>query len=355
MKYPSALEAASLRARMQEFDLIIDVRSPGEYALDHVPGAHNFPVLSDQERVTVGTLYKQTGSFEAKKLGAALVSQNIARHLQQAWQDMPREWKPLVYCWRGGNRSSSLALVMAKIGWPVHLLEGGYKAYRHMLLHSFPDLVAGLRYKLLCGPTGSGKSRLLRALAAQGAQVLDLEQLAAHRGSILGQLPGMPQPGQKAFESALWDRLSRFSAERPVFVEAESAKVGNVRVPEVLLAQMRAADCLNLSLAADLRVQLLLRDYAHFVEDRTSLIEKLEFLRQLHGSENVKRWQQLCTSGALPELVQDLLSHHYDPSYTRSVQRNFSHFEHAAEWHLSGISEADFSQLAQQIIQSCSD
>jgi tRNA 2-selenouridine synthase len=168
MKYPEILSIEQVLSQLDTFDAIIDARSPGEYALDHLPGAINAPVLDDEQRIRVGTMYKQVGSFEAKKLGAALVAKNIAQHIEELWIDQPREWRPLIYCWRGGNRSGSMAHILAKIGWPVVQLEGGYKAFRQEVNAALEHAPA-LKFKVICGTTGSGKSRLLEVLAAQGA------------------------------------------------------------------------------------------------------------------------------------------------------------------------------------------
>src|SRR6188474_3521832 len=191
------------QATFRSFDAIIDVRSPAEFAEDHVPGALSCPVLDNDERARVGTIYKQTSPYEAKKIGAALVARNIAGHLEAALADKPRGWKPLVYCWRGGQRSAAMAHVLREVGWDAMTLQGGYKAYRRYVVASLAQLPQRINFRVIHGVTGSGKSRLLRALADAGAQVLDLEDLAAHRGSVLGNLPGRPQPSQKMFESLL--------------------------------------------------------------------------------------------------------------------------------------------------------
>ena len=200
------------------FDTIVDVRSPAEFAEDHVPGAINCPVLDNEERARVGTIYKQVSPFEAKKIGAVLVAKNVAGHIETAFIGRPRNWKPLVYCWRGGKRSGAMAHILRDIGWDARTLEGGYKAYRRWVIEQLARVPYGLRFRVVCGPTGSGKSRLLQALARTGAQVLDLEELAAHRGSVLGDLPGRPQPTQKMFESLVLQRLSSFESRREVFV-----------------------------------------------------------------------------------------------------------------------------------------
>lgn len=232
--------------RLDDFDAIVDARSPAEFAEDRLPGAVNWPTLDDGERQVVGTIYKQTSPFDARKLGAAMASRNIATHIERELADKARDWQPLVYCWRGGQRSGSLALVLGQIGFRVHLLAGGYRAFRKSVIAALETLPAALELRVICGTTGSGKSRLLAALAGAGAQVLDLEGLACHRGSVLGLAPGDEQPGQKAFETRLWHALRGLDPARPVFVESESRQVGRLRVPDALLQRMRAGACLRL-------------------------------------------------------------------------------------------------------------
>ncbi len=277
------LPAREALARLGEFSAIVDARSESEYALDHLPGAVNWPTLNDEERHLVGTIYAQVNPFEARKRGAALAAANIARHIERELLEAPRDWKPLVYCWRGGKRSGSLSLVLDQIGFRVHLVEGGYKAFRSALLEELPGLAQRLAYRVVCGPTGSGKTRLLHALAARGAQVLDLEGLANHRSSVLGLVPGQAQPSQKQFDTRVWQALRSFDPARPVYVESESKKVGNVSVPEALILAMRASPCIDLRLADDERVALLLEDYDWFVKDPGFFCERLATLTQLRG------------------------------------------------------------------------
>ncbi|WP_312438682.1 tRNA 2-selenouridine(34) synthase MnmH [Janthinobacterium sp.] len=350
MKYPAVLPFAEILPRLHQFDAIIDVRSPSEFAEDHLPGAINLPVLDDDERITVGTLYKQTSAFEAKKLGAALVAKNIARHIETHFLGHPQDWQPLVYCWRGGNRSGSMAHILARIGWPVVQLDGGYKEYRRHVNAELATLPGAFNFiNVLCGPTGSGKSRLLQVLHRQGAQVIDLEQLAAHRGSVLGGLPQEDQPSQKAFESGLWQQLRTFDAGKPVFIESESKKVGRLRVPDALMDKMRAADCTAVQLDTAHRVQLLMEDYDHFVGDPEKLNTQLALLTQLHGREKIARWQQLASAGQMAELVEELLVQHYDPAYLQSIKRNFSRYAQAAPLPLADISEDAFEQAARSL------
>jgi tRNA 2-selenouridine synthase len=348
MKYPEILRFDDALPRLEQFDTIIDVRSPSEFALDHLPGAINCPVLDDEQRIQVGTMYKQVNAFEAKKVGAALVARNIAQHIETQFLDKPRDWKPLVYCWRGGNRSGSLAHILAKIGWPVAQLDGGYKAFRNYVNGALEQAPA-LSFRVICGTTGSGKSRLLEVLDADGAQVLDLEQLAAHRGSVLGNLPSQPQPSQKAFETMVWDRLRKFDPTRPVFVESESKKVGQLRVPAALMDTMRASPCISLTLSRANRVRLLMEDYAHFTQNPATLNTQLDCLVSLHGHEKIKRWHELANSGQMELLVEELLAEHYDPAYLRSIDRNFVQFDKAEVLELEDITPAAFLAAARRL------
>lgn len=347
-----AIPAGDAIARLADFDAVIDARSESEYAEDRLPGALNWPSLDDAQRHEVGTLYKQVNPFEARKRGASLVSANIARHLEREVMDKPKGWKPLVYCWRGGQRSGALSLVLGQIGFTVHVIEGGYKAFRAAVLAELPQLAQRLSYRVVCGPTGSGKTRLLQALDAAGAQVLDLEGLASHRSSVLGLIPGQPQPTQKRFDTLVWDKLRSFDPARPVYVESESKKVGNVAVPEALIAAMRASPCLRLELPDDQRVQLLLEDYAFFSEDRDLFCRRLEALTQLRGREQVQAWQQQVRGGEIEAVVRELLLKHYDPGYASSTQRNFQGFGQARVIAPRDRTAGAMSELARELVSA---
>jgi tRNA 2-selenouridine synthase len=335
---------------LQRFDAVIDARSPAEFALDHLPGAVNWPSLDDEERRLVGTEYKQVSAFEARKRGAVLVARNIARHVEQHALTLPRTWRPMVYCWRGGQRSGSLALVLSQIGFEVQVLEGGYREFRRRVVSALETAGADLELRLICGKTGSGKSRLLQHLAAQGAQVLDLEALAEHRGSVLGAYPEAPQPSQKQFETRLWQTLQSFDRTRPVFVESESRLIGRLRVPETLLQRMRASPCLRVDMPVPARVQLLMEDYAHFTRDPALLCQRLDSLREVRGHEVVGQWQEAIQQGRLDEAVTRLLCEHYDPIYLRSMGRNFAHFDAAPQLTISSGSHADMARVAAQVL-----
>jgi tRNA 2-selenouridine synthase len=325
----NVIPAADAIARLAEFDAVIDARSESEYAEDRLPGAINWPSLNDAERHEVGTLYKQVSPFDARKRGASLVAANISRHIAREAMDKPKSWQPLVYCWRGGQRSGSLSLVLGQIGFRVTLVEGGYKAFRAAMLASLPALAQRLSYRVVCGPTGSGKTRLLQALAQAGAQVLDLEAIASHRSSVLGVIPGEPQPTQKRFDMLVWEALRAFDPARPVYVESESRKVGNLAVPEALIEAMRASPCLDLQLPEDERVALLMEDYDFFVKDPEFFCQRLGALTQLRGKAQVEQWQAQVRAGDVVPVVRELLVRHYDPGYAASIARNFKQFGQA--------------------------
>lgn len=334
------------------FDEVIDVRSPAEFAEDHYPGAINLPVLDNEERARVGTLHKQDSAFAAKKLGAALVSRNIARHLETHFADKPRGYRPLVYCWRGGNRSGSLATVLRAVGWHTRQLEGGYKAFRRHVVAELAQLPARFSFRVICGPTGVGKSRLLRALQAQGAQVLDLEALAAHMGSVLGAYPDRPQPTQKLFETRVWQQLRGFVPASPVFVESESRKIGNLHTPDALLASMRSSPCINLEADLAVRVALLREEYAHFLADPGALGRQLDCLLPLQGRERIETWKAQAAAGQWDSLVAGLLQQHYDPAYARSLGRNYPQAAEAPTYTLEGGGSEDFQRLAARILNA---
>ncbi|MFN3956317.1 MAG: tRNA 2-selenouridine(34) synthase MnmH [Tepidimonas ignava] len=328
---------------LHAFDTVLDARSPAEYAQDHIPGAVSAPVLSDDERRIVGTLYKQRGPFEARRLGGVWVARNIAQHVQRLMADKPAAWRPLVYCWRGGQRSGAFVLWLRQIGWAAAQLQGGYKAYRRWVVQQLDALPPRLTWRVLAGPTGSGKTRLLHALAQQGAQVLDLEGLAHHRGSILGAWPdGQPQPSQKAFDSALVDALRRLDPTRPVWVEAESRKIGTVQLPATLADAIQRAPRVELEVPFAARLALVRQDYAWLGRDPEALAQRLAALRGLHPNDTLQRWQQWARQGRLDELFAELMALHYDPLYRRALPRGVA----TTVWPLPDVTPATLQATA---------
>ncbi|NIF55438.1 tRNA 2-selenouridine(34) synthase MnmH [Burkholderia sp. Ax-1724] len=312
-----------------DFDEIVDVRTPLEFAEDHIPGAISAPVLSNEERVLVGTTYKQVSPFEGTRLGAALVARNIAHHLETTFADRPRSWRPLIYCWRGGKRSGSVTTLFNMIGWPARQLDGGYKSYRRATLDTLDTLPQTFGYIALVGPTGSGKTRLLSALAQAGAQTLDLEALASHRGSLLGAWAGVPQPSQKRFDTLLVTALRGFDPGRPVFVEAESRRIGSITLPLALLDTFHRGACVEVRSSREDRAAFLLHDYAHLFDHPEYLKAQLQRLIGLHSRERVTGWLLLVDENRRAELAGELIERHYDPAYARSSGQHFEQLPNA--------------------------
>ncbi len=338
-------------SQLGQFDEIIDVRTPAEFAEDHIPGAINCPVLSDEERITVGTLYTQVSPFEARKLGAALIAKNIAEHLQTRFHAHPKSWRPLIYCWRGGQRSSAMSIILAQVGWAAHKLEGGYKTYRRDVLDKLEALPQSFTFRVICGPTGSGKSRLLAALADSGQpnngqQVLDLEMLAKHRGSVLGRLPEQAQSSQKSFDSMLLLALQKLDPVRPVYVEAESNKIGLITLPPALITAMHTSPCLLVETPLATRVAGLQEDYRHYVENPEVLIAHLQSLHRFHGAKQLEHWSALIHAGDFATMVAELLTVHYDPSYFRATSRHYTNLDKAQRVPLVSLSPDALKEIA---------
>lgn len=336
-------------ASIGQFDSIIDVRTPAEFAEDHIPGAINAPVLSNEERVIVGTMYKQVSPFEATRYGAALVAQNLARHLQTTFADKPINWRPMVYCWRGGKRSGSMTAWFNLIGWRARQLEGGYKAYRQHVLEQLATQPARFRFRVLAGLTGSGKTRLLNALAHCGAQVIDLEGLARHRGSLLGALPGEAQPAQKGFDSQLVSALARLDPARPVFIESESRKIGQVQLPDAMLQALAESACVRIEASLEDRVSFLCDDYATLFDEPEKFKDMLGRLTSLHGRQIIADWCAQVDAGAKAGLFRELIERHYDPAYRRSSRHLFPKLE-AAQCFAFNPNASDLDSEARRLL-----
>jgi tRNA 2-selenouridine synthase len=329
------------------FDAILDARSPSEFAEDHIPGAINCPVLDDQQRITVGTLYKQVSPFDARKVGAVLVARNVAQHIETLFADKPKGWKPLVYCWRGGQRSGAFTHILREVGWSAKRLHGGYKNWRGHVIEQLGVVPHALRFTVVAGPTGSGKTRILEAMQAQGQQVLNLEALAEHKGSVLGDLPGQPQPSQKMFETRVLAALASMDPARPVFVESESKRIGQLRVPDAVFQGIQQGHWLRVQASMAQRVQFLLRDYGYFLSG-PQLEQQLDRLKESCSGETVARWKRLAQTQDFATLVAELLTQHYDRYYLRSMDK---HAEGAAHGNFAtdDLSDAGIAALAREI------
>jgi tRNA 2-selenouridine synthase len=347
--------AASLRytkePHKETYSEIIDVRSSSEFVEDHIPGAINLPVLNDAERAEVGTIYKQFSPFQARKIGAAIVSKNISQHLNEHFANKEKNYQPLIYCWRGGQRSASLAIVLSQIGWRVTLLWGGYKTYRSYVRQELDSLPRKFNYKILCGLTGSGKTHILGKMRQRGFQVLDLEALANHRGSLLGaQWLGKPspQPPQKYFDSKLLQALQSFNPDRTVWVESESHKIGQIHLPQSLCMEMKQSSCVEIKLPLDARVQFLLQEYPHLIVNPEILKTKLEKLKFSCGWNRISRWYRMINNQEWESFVKDILESHYDPTYCKSMQLNFNKVEQVVS--LSDLSDCSINNWLDSLV-----
>lgn len=329
------------------FDTVIDVRSPAEFAEDHVPGSINLPVMSNEERATIGTIYVQDSPFKARKLGAAIVARNAAAHIETTLAEKDGGWQPLVYCWRGGQRSGSFASILSQIGWRTELLEGGYRSYRSQVVKTLYEQPLPHRFVLLDGNTGSGKTAILHELERQGVQVLDLEGLAQHRGSLLGAMQDA-QPSQKMFETRLSQALSRFDPDRPVLAEAESSKIGERLIPASVWKTMRAAPRIDIAATLQARAKFLTRDYADVLVDPDHMAARLNKLRPYCSHARVDQWLEYLRSGAHEALAAELMQHHYDRGYNRSREGRDN--PSLATLQTEALEPNDISRMARQVV-----
>ncbi|KAK7508271.1 hypothetical protein BaRGS_00000510 [Batillaria attramentaria] len=328
---------------------VIDVRAPLEYEVDHIPGAVNLPVLDDNQRTEVGTVYSKD-SFEARKLGASLVSRNIADHITNYFSAKRQEYCPLVYCWRGGQRSQSLAIVLSQTGFRVKVLDGGYRTYRRAVIRDLEHLPHHLTFKVITGLTGSGKTLLLHTLQEHGAQVLDLEGLARHKGSLLGLWHQDKQPSQKLWESHLRHHLTTYDPARPVWVESESRKVGRLIIPPALFSKMCEGDRVEVCVPTAERIKHILNDYPHWIEDSEALKQVLTPLKKIRGQQMLDAWFRLIDQGKWEEFIESLLLEHYDITYTVSQKKN-SLAKEKDVVQMDDLSEKSCLQFVHQVLQ----
>lgn len=333
-----------------DFDTVIDVRAPSEFDEDHIPGAINLPVLTDKERSRVGTIYVQESPFLARKIGAALVAKNAASHIEGPLADKDGGWRPLVYCWRGGQRSGSFAAILGQIGWRVQVIDGGYRAWRRLVKSTLYDGPITQRLVLLDGNTGTAKTDLLGRLEARGVQVINLEGLAAHRGSALGAQG--EQPSQKAFETGVAARLASFDPTRPILVEAESSKIGRINLPPAFFHAMKNAPRIEVTASVPVRADFLVEAYSDMSGDPSQLEAGLNKLVRLQGRETVEQWKSMASAGALKDLAADLITRHYDPRYAKARDRVGA--DRIAVHHAETLDEAGREALADRVAETLS-
>jgi tRNA 2-selenouridine synthase len=331
------------------YDDVLDVRSPAEFAEDRIPGALSLPVLSNAQRAEVGTIYTQVSPFKARKIGAALVARNAAAHIEGPLASYDGAWRPLVYCWRGGQRSGSFASILSQIGWRAETIQGGYQSYRRLVVRLLHDQPLPHRVVLLDGNTGTAKTALLARVRALGGQVIDLEGLAQHRGSLFGSVAA-PQPAQKGFESLLAAALTKLDPARPVLIEAESSKIGDLLIPPSLWKAMQAAPRLQLEAPLQARAAYLVRAYADLVEDGAALSETLAKLVPFQGHAQVAAWQDLAQTRAFPQLAAELMARHYDPRYSKGRRAHTG-----KTISLPDLSDASLDAAAEQLAAHLAD
>ncbi len=290
---------------------LIDVRSPAEFARGHIPGAGNIPLLDDDERHEVGKKYVQTGREEAIELGLELVGPKMAL-LAQAAKKLTTDKQRGVYCWRGGMRSEKMAWLFELSGLQCTVLDGGYKAYRKRIMADFERMEQLI---LIQGPTGSGKTEILKALGDSGQQVIDLEALAHHRGSAFGHLGQPEQPTSQQFQNDIHAAMRDFDLSQPVFIEAESANIGKVSLPDPLWAKMKQSPVIHIDIARPARFDHLMEMYGHFPVDM--LLESVRRIAGHLGGRRLAAVTDMLERGAVDEAVAEVLDY-YDTSYERS-------------------------------------
>ncbi len=302
--------------KSNKYSQIIDVRSPIEYFEDHIPNSINLPVLNNKERTLIGMIYKNKNSFKAKKLGASLVSKNIAKYIKNKLINKPGYWKPLIYCWRGGQRSKAFAITLSEIGWQVYIIKGGYKTYRTSVMINLNEKIKNSKFIILRGPTGSAKTKILKILEKKGCPILNLEKLANHKGSLLGKDLKHPQPSQKYFESLLYNKLNSFKKNKPILIESESSKIGKLFLPSLLLKQIENSQCIDINASLEARTEFLVKDYSNFVKNKNNFTELFSHAKIRLGKSIVSKWEESLYKKNWHSLALQLMNDYYDPLYS---------------------------------------
>ena len=338
--------------QIHDFDDVIDVRSPLEFEDDRIPGSINLPVLSNAEREMIGTMYKQKSKFEAKKLGASIVSKNISDHLKDYLYNKNRDWLPLIYCWRGGQRSYALATILDQIGWKVEVVDGGYKSFRKHVSEFLNNNIENYFLILITGNTGTAKTKMLNLIEERNGQTIDLESLANHKGSVFGS-QGQKQPSQKLFETLIYDKVKNLKTGEPIFVEAESNKIGNLHIPKEFWKLMKSSPQIEISATVEQRAQFLVEEYSEITSDLDLLEKQITSLSTIAGPKLVENWLQMAKNKEFIELAKQLIEKHYDPRYKRGLLREKK--EVFATLRLDDISQKGLSLTVERILQTANN
>lgn len=297
-----------------------DLRSPQEFAEGSIPGAVNIPIFDNAERAEIGTIYTQVGAENAKTRGIEIASAKLPYIIQQI-KLMSGERKVVVYCWRGGMRSRSIATILHLMDVPVYQLTAGYKAYRQYVLAKLQNYAISGRFVVLHGLTGVGKTMVLSELADRGLPVIDLEGLANHRGSVFGQIGKGQGVSAKNFDAKLLAALDTYQHERYIFVEAESKRIGNIYLPECVMQFMRQGIRILVSAALPTRVYRLLDEYMQQdgkLSIDTDIARGLDMLESRLGKGKTAKLRELLAQKDYYALVELLLLEYYDPLYKYS-------------------------------------
>jgi tRNA 2-selenouridine synthase len=311
---------------------VIDVRSEAEYLHAHIPGAHNIQLFNNEERAEIGLIYKLQGSENAISRGYELVGPKFAHYFDQL-KHLTSQKKILLYCWRGGMRSSSLAWLYETAGYECYVLTKGYKAFRQHVLSSFSNPA---KIIVLGGKTGTGKTDILKELAIKGEQVLDLEKYANHRGSAFGHLGQPPQPSSEFFENLLFMEWKNFDLSKPIWIEDESQQIGNIFIPKPLWLQMLQSRVLMLDMPFEMRVERLMQDYACFNTEH--LINSFEKINRRIGLENLQKAVECMQNDDIKKACEIALKH-YDKAYLNSLSKKNPALVHTISLSISNIPE----------------
>ena len=298
---------------INNFEKIIDVRSELEFEEDAIPTSENVPVLNNYQRKRVGKIYKND-PFEARKIGASIIIKNIETFLKK--NSLSKSENILIYCWRGGMRSLSLYLILKNIGYKVSILDKGYKEYRTFINNFFVNELGSIKFKILNGLTGTGKTFFLNKLS-NSFPVIDFEKLACHKGSILGDIPEISQPTQKKFESRIWYSMFESQFKKEFWAESESHRIGKLFIPNKLFDKMKKGKVFNLIVPKKIRVNFILKDYKYLLEQKNKLINSLLILKKFIGEKEFRNLKEQLEKKNFNRFVLNLLDFHYDKVYKR--------------------------------------